>query len=87
MGTNLDGRLKSLERRRAIAGEGATCPTCGLPHARLPVPVDVVEAVVRRGLGGAGVEVPRLCLCRVCCSEGRAVARLTHGLPPTEKAV
>jgi hypothetical protein len=87
MSATLDGRLTRLERRRTVAGEGATCLTCGLPHARLPVPVEVVEAVVRRGLGGASVEVPRLCLCSGCCSEGRAVARLTHGLPPTERVV
>ena len=84
MTPTLNGRLTRLERVVAGAADGAACPTCGLPHVRLPVPVVVVEAIVCRGLNDASVEVARLCLCRGCCSEGHAIARLTHGLPPGE---
>ena len=87
MGAGLHGRLTRLERSLIVDADSEDCRVCGRPHVRLPVPIELVEAIVRRGLEGASVEVPRLCLCPGCCSEGQAVARLTHGLPPTEKAV
>jgi hypothetical protein len=84
MTVTLNGRLTRLERGVAVPAESTTCSACGLPHVRLPVPVQLVEAIVRRGLEGASVEVPQLCLCGGCCSEGHAIARLTHGLPSAE---
>jgi hypothetical protein len=82
MSTSLNGRLSRLERTMLPAAATERCRACGLPHIRLPISCSLVEAIVRRALNGDAVEVPRLCLCMDCCSDGHAIARLTHRLPP-----
>lgn len=81
---NLNGRVSKLEgiaKQHRMVSQSSTCRTCGLPHVRLPVPLALVEAVVRYGLGASQDAPPRLCLCRLCCSEQAAIARLTHSKP------
>jgi hypothetical protein len=83
---SLNGRVHRLERSRPIGQHADNCQVCGLPHTRLPIPVEMVSAIVRRRLEGHHVEVPRLCICLPCCAEGQAIARLTHDTPPSTHA-
>jgi hypothetical protein len=83
---SLNGRVHRLERSRPIVQHDDNCQVCGLPHIRLPIPVGMVSAMVRRRLEGHPVEVPRLCLCLPCCAEGQGIARLTHDTPPSTHA-
>ena len=80
MSTGLNGRLARLERV-LVPPEASRCRACGLAHARLPIPLEIAEAIVARDLGGRTVEVPRLCLCTGSCGPGRDIARLSHGMP------
>jgi hypothetical protein len=82
MSTSLNGRLSRLERAMLPMAATGQCRGCGLPHVRLPISFGLAEAIVRRALNGDAVEVPRLCLCTDCCSDGLVIARRTHRLPP-----
>jgi hypothetical protein len=84
----LHGRLSRLERSLVPVADATTCGACGLPHAHLPLPMVLVETIVRWALRdrlaeGVGALSPptRLCLCLECCADGHAIARLSHGLP------
>ena len=83
--SGLNGRLARLEAASAAAHDPTPCASCRLPHARLPIPLATVEAIVRDSLGPSGGTVPRLCLCP-CCGPGRMIALLSHGRPPSEGA-
>ena len=83
---SLNGRIHRLERSRLIVQQADNCEVCGLPHICLPIPVELVSAIVRRRLEGHRVEVPRLCICLPCCAEGQGIARLTHDAPPATHA-
>jgi len=83
--TTLDGRVARLETAVA-AGIPDLCRGCGLAHARPPIPLATVEAMVRSGRASGAEPVPRLCLCDPCCGspQGRMIARLSHGLSLAE---
>ena len=80
MATSLNGRLTRLEQV-LVPTSTACCAVCGLPHVRLPIPLEVAEALVSQGLNGRDTPIQPLCLCLPCCTEGHEIARLTHGLP------
>ena len=91
MMSGLNGQIKRLEAATPSTATGGRCERCGLPHIRVPAPIDLVETIVRYGLSGRGGELrteppPKLCLCLDCCADGHAIARLTHGLPPEQGA-
>ncbi len=75
---NLNGRLDRLERGVLTAASPPSCRTCGLLHAPRPIPVAMVEGIVRAAVSGQPPAVPPLCLCD-CCGDQRQVALMTHG--------
>jgi hypothetical protein len=74
----LTGRLDRLERGVLAAETPTTCRTCGLLHAPRPIPVAMVEGIVRKAVSGQPTTVPPLYLCD-CCGDQRQVALMTHG--------
>jgi len=86
MTSALNGRVSRLEATMPPTLDHDACQRCGLPHVRLPVPLELGTAVVRFGLGSSTARPPLLCLCLDCCADGHAIARLTHGLPPERGA-
>ena len=82
----LNGRVSKLEAVTAMTGGPAICSMCERRHARPPIPLMTVEAIVRAHLGTPPVPGPRMCRCDSCCGDlwGRMIARLTHGLPLRE---
>jgi hypothetical protein len=82
----LNGRLVKLERMLPPVPVASRCRDCGLGHARR-ITADEAETLVRAALGeraGAGAvpataAIEVFCLC-ACCSDGRAVAELTHAV-------
>ena len=81
MATTLNGRVVRLEATASQVTGRSTCAAYELPHVPRPVPLATVEAIVGAVLCGRPGPGP-LCPCSPCCGDGRAVARLTHGLPP-----
>jgi len=81
----LNGRVSKLEAVTAMTGGPAICSMCERRHARPPLPLMTVEAIVREALVPRGGIAPRLCLCP-CCEPARAIALLSHGLPVSEDA-
>ena len=74
----LNGRLDRLQRGALAPVGHTTCRTCGLLHAPRPIPVAMVEGIVRVAVSGQPPAVPPLCLCD-CCGDQRQVALMTHG--------
>jgi hypothetical protein len=75
---SLNGRLDRLERGVFQSETPASCRTCGLLHAPRPIPVTMVEGIVRAAVSGQPTTVPPPCLCD-CCGDQREVALITHG--------
>jgi hypothetical protein len=87
----LNDRVRRLEMATPATATSGICERSGLPHIRVPAPIDLVETIVRYCLsvregGPRPAPPPRLCLCLDCCADGHDIARLTHGLPPERDA-
>ncbi len=74
---NVNGRLERLERETLATLASDSCRSCRLLHAPRPIPVAMIEGIVRTALSGQPRTVPPLCLC-ACCADQRPVAAFTH---------